>query len=98
MSQRFTVVWSPELEANYAARRNSASSLDRQRLTEAANRIDHDLRFAPNRRGRGSPERPDRHVWRVHGIEPPVVVVFDVSAEDRIIRVLEIFLNPERFE
>jgi len=98
MSHRYTVVWSPELEANYAARWNSASPYDRIRLTEAANRIDHDLRFAPGRRGRGSPEQPDRHVWRVHGIEPPVVVVFDVSAEDRIVRVLEILMNPERFE
>ncbi len=98
MSQRFTVVWSPELEAEYAARWNAASPPDRRRLTEAANRIDHELRFAPARRGRGTPEQPHRHVWKVHGIEPPAVVVFDVIAADRIVRVLEIFLNPERFE
>ena len=96
MSQRFTVVWSPELEADYAARWNLASPADRERLTDAANRIDHDLRFAPARRGRGSPEHPDRHVWRVHGIEPPVVVVFDVSVKDRLVRVLDILLNPEQ--
>jgi hypothetical protein len=92
MSRRFTVVWSPELRADYAARWTAASPAERRRLTDAANRIDRDLRFAADYRGRGSTERPDRHVWRVPEIEPPVLVVFDVSTDDRMVYVLQILL------
>ncbi len=95
MSRRFTVVWSPELRADYAVRWLSASPEERRRLTDAANRIDRDLRVAADLRGRSSSERPDRHVWRVPDIEPPVLVVFDVSADDRMVYVLQILLIPQ---
>lgn len=94
MSRRHTVVWSLELQNDHAARWLAAPPPERRRLTAAADRIKRDLPFAPARRGILVKGRPELRVWRIPEIDPPILAVFEVSSDDRLVRVLQILLLP----
>lgn len=94
MSARFTVTWEQELHDQFARRWLAAIHSERIRLTEIADRIDRLLRHSPARRGHAITQRPGFRVWRVPDIEPPVLVVFEVRPDDRIVNVVQILLFP----
>lgn len=93
MSRRYTVVWAPELHNDYAAYWMAATPAGRKRLTAAANCIDRELRYAPQLHGREVRGRPHLRLWRVPDIDPPVLAVFTVFPDDRLVRVVQILVS-----
>ncbi|REJ94980.1 MAG: hypothetical protein DWQ34_07150 [Planctomycetota bacterium] len=94
MSARFTVTWEDDLIRDVAERWLKAFKDERRRLTGIANRIDRDLRYAPQRRGFAVSENSGLRLWRVPDAEPPALAVSHVRSDDRIVNVLQILLLP----
>lgn len=77
----FTVVWLPSAQDELAD--IWVRSLDRQAVSDAANRIDRLLRQRPQSLGR------PRNRHRVYA-EPPLVVAFEVLPDDCLVRVVRV--------
>lgn len=92
MSARFTVTWVPELRDSLAQRWLDSVAHGRKRLTQISNRIDRELKFSPARHGVAVTDRPGFRLWRIPDIEPPILVVFEVRPDDRIVEVVQILL------
>jgi hypothetical protein len=84
----YAVLWGPEAETSlvsiWLAARNRAS------VTDAANRIDQLLRHRPELLGESRED--DRRILLV----PPLGVKFRVLEDDRIVRVLDVWLFEAR--
>jgi hypothetical protein len=65
MGGHFTVVWTPELRRDVAARWLRADRSDRVRLTAASDRLDRELRFAPVQRGITLMHLPGFRLWSI---------------------------------
>ena len=63
-------------------------ALDCQRVADAFDRIEAELKRDPHSLGRSHPDG-----WRVVAL-PPVVVAFRVSEDDRLVKVLSIDYRP----
>jgi plasmid stabilization system protein ParE len=79
---RYTLVWQPAAEARLAEIWSTA--VDRKAVTTAANAIDKALRFRPSAFGES------RHASTRVLVEEPLIVVFDVSEQDRLVRILDV--------
>lgn len=77
----FTVVWMPTAENDLALLWVTAG--DRQAVTDAANRIDRELRVDGHMKGMDA--FGDRYY-----VDPPLAVFYDVSVPDRLVRVGQI--------
>lgn len=82
---KYTVTWLPPALSELARLWNQAS--DRQAVTDAANDIDRELSVDPDQKGRTF----GRHrIFRA----PPLVVVFEVIPDDRLVRILQVYRLP----
>jgi len=81
----YTVVWKPDAHAELAD--IWTSSQNRQALSEATNHIDHLLKTAPHQQG----ESRDGSL-RIMFVEP-IGVIFDVSEDDRIVSVVNVWIT-----
>lgn len=77
----FTVVWLPA--AQDALAELWVRSVDRQAITDAADRIDRALRLTPDSVGRPQPG------YRVYA-DPPLVVAYQVLPDDCLVRVVRV--------
>ncbi|MEK6261205.1 MAG: hypothetical protein AABP62_21605 [Planctomycetota bacterium] len=88
---KFTVVWMRHLELKLAKIWNEAP--DRQAVTNAVDVIDRQLSFDAMRQG-----RPTGDGLRVL-TKKPIEVLFEVSVDDRIARVIAVnYLDPRAGE
>jgi hypothetical protein len=84
---KYTLVWQPAAEARLAEIWSTV--VDRKAVTLAANAIDKALRFRPTAFG----ESRDASTRVL--IEEPLVVVYDVSEGDRLVRILDVrYISP----
>ena len=81
----YTVVWQPDAEAHLARLWIAAS--DRAEVAAASNKIDGQLRTRPLELGEGC-----EGVDRVLAVDP-LVVTYEVSEADRLVRVLAVIRN-----
>ena len=94
---RFTVTWTSEADADLAQRWLTLGSEDQRHLSLCVDHIDAALR--QNAHQKGAALRGHEPL-RVYGAppffgQPPVGVVYEVSAEDRLVRVLELWILEE---
>lgn len=82
---RFTVVWQPRAQDQLA--RIWLDSNFRADITAASDQIDAELRINPEEKGRSISD----HLWSVR--VGPLVVVFEISNEDRIVIVWRVKLK-----
>jgi hypothetical protein len=82
---RYTVVWVPDALVELADIYNNAP--DKAAVTNAANQIEFALAHAPDQYG--DPYNGDR-LYRV----APLEVVYTISEDDRLVRVLQVFYLP----
>jgi hypothetical protein len=85
---RYTLVWQPLAEARLAEIWTSAT--DRKAVSLAANAIDRALRFNPLAFGESRDART-----RIL-IEEPLVVIYDVIEDDRMVRILDVCYISDR--
>ena len=84
--RRYTVVWDPDLEADFIRVWTAADSALRAALTHASNWADQHLWLDPDKQGR--PSRVDP-TWRTVVIpNSSIVVTFRVISEHRQVEVL----------
>ena len=93
---RFTVIWEAEAHAELATRWLSLTPLARQHLRQCSDHIDAALRV--NAHQKGSPLRGSEPL-RFYSAPiipelPPIGVVFQVHVDDRLVRVLELWVLP----
>ena len=81
----FTVTWIPSAHGELT--NHWIKALDRDAVSDAANRIDAILRNDPHLQGQ--PYRGRRML-----IEPPLAVTFSVYPEDRLVEVLQVERTP----
>lgn len=79
---KYTLTWVPA--ASDELTRIYLEPLDRQAVTAAANLIDRELSVDPDRKGR---EFGGKYFFRA----PPLVVAFEVSPGDCLVRVLQVY-------
>ena len=88
---KFTVTWLRHLELKLAHIWNTAP--DRQAVTDAVDSIDKQLSLNANKLG-----RPVGDCLRVL-TKPPIEVLFEVSVDDRLARVVAVnFIDPKAAE
>lgn len=85
--RRWTVVWVEEAEQQLAALWLDEVPLKRPLLSQSADQLERFLATEPEQNARPVLEPPDRFV-RVHG---SLVVVFEIKADDRLVRVLDVY-------
>jgi len=78
---KYTVVWLPSAINELADIYNEAS--DRQKVTQASNRIDQRLKYDPERQGQVMHGR-----WII--VEAPLVVTFAIYSDDCLVEVLQV--------
>ncbi len=83
---KYTVVWKPAAERRLAECWNQSS--ERQRLADAADRIDYLLKHSPDMVG-GSRDQNRRIL-----LEPPLGVIYKVVEEDCMVFVLSVWELP----
>lgn len=86
---RFTVVWADEVQNEFLNHWTEAESATRSRLTEIASAIDRELAYAPEEKGAPLVSEPGCHVWQISS-HLGARVVYEVSSDDRLVRVLRI--------
>ena len=79
--KRYTVTWKPNAKARLAHLWNSNPRI-RQEIADAADKIDRLLAINPLSLGEAVSERSRQY------IEPPLLVLFAVSPDDRMVRVI----------
>jgi hypothetical protein len=94
---RFTVTWDDEAAAELAERWLASSSAERSHLNRCINHIDAALRENAHQKGavlRGS--EPLRfYAAAVIPGHPPIGVVYQTSPDDRLVKVLELWILSE---
>jgi hypothetical protein len=86
----FTVVWVRSALDELATLWNAAESSDRTAITSAANRIDNLLSKNPYEQGESRPK--GRRIL----IDLPLVVIYEIREQDRMVRVLQSRLAKKR--
>ena len=82
---KYTVVWLPSAQDELA--RIWLGSSDRQAVTAASNHADRTLRTDPEAKGSSL---PGRHLLWI----PPLALTFEVSPDDRMVKVVQVRLVP----
>jgi hypothetical protein len=90
---RFTVVWATDVQDDFLEHWLISDRTQRRFLTDLANAIDRELAFAPVNRGSPLPSEPALRVWSIPQARPTASVVFEILAEDRLVRVLRIAIS-----
>jgi hypothetical protein len=85
---KYTVVWLKSAEAKLASIWNEAA--DRNAVTQASHSIDAQLAMDPQNCGESRPEN-----LRVYFV-PPLAVTFSIQADDRIVRVADVWRSRRR--
>ena len=90
MKPRYTVIWQPDVERDFAERWLDADPDERHWYTTLASAMDVALAAKADRLGVPSEDDPRARVWRIPGIAPPVWIVYSVREEDRLVFVVRI--------
>jgi hypothetical protein len=86
---KYTVVWTADVEADFADAWLAADSANRRRLTDIANTVDRELAMSPASRGRPLPSNPAYRVWVLPHFSPSVRVIYRILPADRVVRSFE---------
>lgn len=92
---RFTVVWSRDVQDDFIDLWLNSDSGQRHRLRDIANTVDRELAVSPEAKGGPLPSEPGLRVWELSGFSPRAWAVFEVQSDDRMVRVLRIRLAVE---
>lgn len=92
---RYTVVWSPELEATYLEAWLASDKETRAILTDIANCLDQELADDPDLKGQKLSDVDGRMIQVVlPSTSAKISVVYEVVPKDRLARVLRFTFRP----
>jgi len=86
----YTVVWVESAVLKLADAWTQADSADRTANTAAAHRVDEKLRLDPVEAGESRDDK--RRIY----VDLPLVVVYELTEDDRLVTVLDVVVPPTR--